>query len=391
MTAFLTRLLGRLPIGWLQLRHNRNRLIAALAGVTFANLLIYMQLGFLGGLLNGISLPYASFDADILIQASDANTLQDGSPLPRNRMLEALAIPGVAEATPLYIFKMDWKQPDGTIRTLDVMGVDPRMANFRVAEIEAARPLLALSNAALIDRGTRNVPPELFDEIDAGRPYRIETANRSVNILGSFRIGGGFGADGVMVVSDQTFLKLFRNRTAGAPNIILVRAAPGQAIEPLIARLRAALPAADTAVRSIDEAIRRDQNFQTTQRPVGIVFGFGVVIGALVGIIIVYQVLASDVADHMREYATFKAIGYRQSFFLGVIFEEAVILALFGFLPGTALAIGLYAAVKSLAGLPLEMTGNRMLFMLLGTIIMCTLSGAIATRRLAKADPAALF
>jgi len=265
------------------------------------------------------------------------------------------------------------------------------MANFRVAEIEAARPLLALSNAALIDRGTRNVPPELFDEIDAGRPYRIETANRSVNILGSFRIGGGFGADGVMVVSDQTFLKLFRNRTAGAPNIILVRAAPGQAIEPLIARLRAALPAADTAVRSIDEAIRRDQNFQTTQRPVGIVFGFGVVIGALVGIIIVYQVLASDVADHMREYATFKAIGYRQSFFLGVIFEEAVILALFGFLPGTALAIGLYAEVKSLAGLPLEMTGSRMLFMLLGTIIMCTLSGAIATRRLAKADPAALF
>ena len=201
MTAFLTRLLGRLPIGWLQLRHNRTRLIAALAGVTFANLLIYMQLGFLGALLNGIRLPYASFDADILIQASDANTLQDGSPLPRNRMLEALSIPGVAEATPIYIFKMDWKQPDGTIRTLDVMGVDPRVSSFRVAEIEAARPLLALSNAALIDRGTRNVPPELFAEIDAGRAYRIETANRSVNILGSFRIGGGFGADGVMVVS----------------------------------------------------------------------------------------------------------------------------------------------------------------------------------------------
>jgi len=391
VTALLTRLLGRLPIGWLQLRHNRTRLIAALAGVTFANLLIYMQLGFLGALLTGIRLPYASFEADILIQASDANTLQDGSPLPRNRMLEALAIPGVAEATPVYIAKMDWKQPDGTIRTLDVMGVDPRVASFRVAEIEAARPLLALSNAALIDRGTRNVPAALFTEIDAGRPYRVESGNRSINILGSFRIGGGFGADGVMVVSDQTFLKLFRSRAAGAPNVILVRAEPGQNIPALIARLRAVLPESDTAVRSVDEAVTRDQNFQTTQRPVGIVFGFGVVIGALVGIIIVYQVLASDVADHMREYATFKAIGYRQSFFLGIIFEEAVILAVFGFLPGTALAVGLYAAVKAVAGLPLAMTGGRMVAMLLGTIIMCTLSGAIATRRLAKADPAALF
>jgi putative ABC transport system permease protein len=391
VTALLTRLLGRLPIGWLQLRHNRTRLIAALAGVTFANLLIYMQLGFLGALLNGIRLPYASFDADILIQASDANTLQDGSPLPRNRMLEALAVPGVAEATPISIARLDWKQPDGTIRTLDVMGVDPRVASFRVPEIEAARPLLALSNAALIDRGTRNVPAALFAEIDAGRAYRIETGNRSVNILGSFRIGGGFGADGVMVVSDQTFLKLFRNRAAGAPNVILVRAEPGQDVPALIARLRAALPETDTAVRSVDEAVTRDQNFQTTQRPVGIVFGFGVVIGALVGIIIVYQVLASDVADHIREYATFKAIGYRRAFFLGIVFEEAVILALFGFLPGTAFAVGLYAAVRSAAGLPLAMTGSRMVCMLLGTVIMCTLSGAIATRRLAKADPAALF
>lgn len=391
MTGALTRLLGRLPIGWLQLRHNRTRLIAALAGVTFANLLIYMQLGFLGALLNGIRLPYESFAADILIQASDANTLQDGSPLPRNRMLEALAVPGVAGATPVYIGKLDWKQPDGTIRTLDVLGVDPRVQSFRVAEIEAARPILALSNAALIDRGTRNVPPALFAEIDAGRSYRIETGNRSVNILASFRIGGGFGADGFLVVSDQTFLKLFRSRVAGAPSIILVRAEPGQPIAPLVAALRAELPESDSAVRTIDEAVSRDQAFQTTQRPVGIVFGFGVIIGALVGIIIVYQVLASDVADHLREYATFKAMGYSQGFILGIIFEEAVILALFGFLPGTALAVGLYAAVKAAAGLPLAMTGSRMVFMLLGTILMCAISGAIATRRLAKADPAALF
>ena len=391
MTKLLTRLLGRLPIGWLQLSHNRARLGAALAGVAFANLLILMQLGFLGALIGGIGLPYAALDADVLIQASDANTLQDASPLPRARMLEALAVEGVAEATPLFIGRIDWKQPDGTIRTLDVFGIDPRTRSFRDAAIDAARPLLALSNAALIDRGTRNVPAALFREIDAGRPYRIESGNRSINILGSFFLGGGFGADGFMVVGDQTFLKLFRNRSAGAPNLILVRAAPGVAPEALAARLREALPAADSTPRTIAQAVVRDQHFQTTQRPVGIVFGFGVVIGALVGIIITYQVLATDVADHLREYATFKAIGYRQRFFLGIVFEEAVILALLGFIPGCLAAMGLYAAVVSLTGLPLAMTATRAAAMLAGTIVMCTLSGAIATRRLARADPAALF
>lgn len=391
MTGLLTRLLGRMPIGWLQLRHNKGRLAAALAGVAFANLLIYMQLGFLGALINGISLPYRAFAADVLIQASDTNTLQDGSPLPRARMLAALAVPGVAAATPVYFAKMDWKQPDGTIRSLDVMGIDPRVESFRVPEIEAARPILALSNAALIDRGTRNVPPELFAEIEAGRTYRVETLNRSVNILGSFRIGGGFGADGFLIVSDQTFLKLFRNRAAGAPNMILVRAEPGVAPADLAARLALALPEGDAVARTVEQAVLRDQAFQLTQRPVGVVFGFAVVIGALVGIIIVYQVLASDVADHLREYATFKAIGYRQGFFLGIIFEEAVILALLGFIPGTLASIGLYAVVVSLTSLPLAMTAPRMAWMFLGTVAMCMLSGVIATRRLARADPAALF
>ncbi len=100
MTAFLERLLGRLPIGWLQLVHKPGRLAAALAGVTFANVLVFMQLGFLGALVESIRLPYAAMNADLLVSASDMNTLADGSPLPRNRMAEALSVPGVGAATP---------------------------------------------------------------------------------------------------------------------------------------------------------------------------------------------------------------------------------------------------------------------------------------------------
>jgi putative ABC transport system permease protein len=209
--------------------------------------------------------------------------------------------------------------------------------------------------------------------------------------VGTFRIGGGFSADGYLVVSDQTFLKLFPQRSAGAPNIVLLRAEPGTDIDALARRLHAALPASDSAMRTVAEAVARDQRFQTTQRPVGVIFGFGVAMGALVGIIIVYQVLSTDVADHLREYATFKAIGYRQRFFLGIVFEEAVILALLGFIPGSLLATGLYAAVSAAVGLPVAMDAARLVGVLLGTIAMCTLSGAIATRRLARAEPAELF
>ncbi len=391
MTALLERLLGRLPLGWLQLAHNRTRLAAALAGVAFANILVFMQLGFMGAMIGSIRLPYDQFNADILVSGSDMNTLADGSPLPRQRMFEALAVPGVATATPIYYGKVDWKQPDGTIRTLDVFGVDPTGRAFRSARIQSLLPDLAAGDIAIIDSGTRNLPKEIFRSIDAGTPYVFEVKGRTLTVPATFRIGGGFSADGYLIVSDQTFLRLFPQRAPGAPNHILLTLEAGADRARVAAELSQVLPGYDTIARTIDDAVAKDQRFQTTQKPIGIVFGFGVGIGILVGMVIVYQVLSSDVADHMREYATFKAIGYRQRFFLGVIVEEAAVLGLLGFAPGILISFGLYALVSRLTGLPLVMTVPVALAVLVGTVVLCVISGAIATRKLARANPADLF
>jgi putative ABC transport system permease protein len=391
MTDLLTRLLGRLPIGWLQLIHNKTRFAAALAGVSFANILVLMQLGFLGALIGSIRVSYDNMNADILISASDMNTLADGSPLPRQRMFEALSVPGVKSATPLYYAKIDWKQPDGTIRTLDTFGIDPSAETFRVAGITAASDLLKISDHAVIDRGTRNVSKALFQAIEAGTPLVFETKGRTLSVIGTFAMGGGFSADGYLVVSDQTFLKLFPQRAAGAPNHILVKIEPGADKAAAVGALRKVLPDYDSIARTIDETVAKDTAFQTTQRPVGIVLGFGIAIGVIVGVIIVYQILTTDVADHLKEYATFKAVGYPQSFFLGIVFEEAMILALLGFIPGMAISSILYVIVAAATGLPLTMTASRAFMVLAGTIIVCAISGAIATRRLARANPADLF
>jgi putative ABC transport system permease protein len=387
----LERVLGRLPIGWLQLTHNRTRFAAALAGVAFANILIFMQLGFLGAVLRSIALPYEALQADLIVSASDANTMNDGSPLPRQRMFEALAVEGVATAAPLYLAKLDWKQPDGTIRTLELYGIDPQIRSFRTPAISDRLGELARGDVALIDRRTRYPPVGLMDRIEAGSPYRFESRGRTIEVVGTFQVGGGFGADGYMVVSDQTFFRLFPQRAPGAPNHILLALQPGADKTAVPAALRAKLPAYDAQVRTIAEAAASDQRFQTTQRPVGIVFGFGVVIGFLVGLVIVYQVLSSDVADHIREYATFKAIGYPQRFFRSIVFEEAAVLALFGFLPGFVISLGLYAVVARAASLPVAMTAERAIGVLVVTLVMCAVSGAIATRRLKRAEPADLF
>lgn len=103
MTRLLQQLLGRLPVGWLQLTHSRGRLAAAIAGVAFANVLVLVQIGLAGALNGTIVQGYAFFEADIMISAADGNTMTDGSNVARAHLWRALADPEVADGTALYV------------------------------------------------------------------------------------------------------------------------------------------------------------------------------------------------------------------------------------------------------------------------------------------------
>lgn len=137
--------------------------------------------------------------------------------------------------------------------------------------------------------------------------------------------------------------------------------------------------------------IQFEEHYWATSTSIGFIFTLGTIIGFVVGVVIVYQILSSDVSEHIAEYATLKAMGYRNSYLLIVVFQEALILAILGFLPGTAIAFGLYALTRNATSLPLYMTMSRALTVFILTLIMCTVSGGIATKKLRSADPADIF
>jgi len=363
---------------------------AAVVGVAFANVLVMMQLGILGAIGGTVDRSYAPVRADILVSASDASMLSDGSPVARALMYRALAVPGVSGAAPLYVGRADWTRPDGTTAVLQVYGLLPEAAGFAGPAAAAGLPLLTRADTVLLDRRIRSVRPGSLPAFDARAPLEFELQGLRLSAVGSFEVGGGITADGALIASDQTFLRLFPRRIAGAPSHLLIDIAPSADPAAVAAQVAAVL-GPGLQVRPMAEAMAADRHYQITQRPVGVVFGFGVFIGLLVGLVIVYQVLSTDVADHLREYATFKAMGYPPRFFLSVIFEEALVLAVAGFVPGMALATLLYQILERASGLPVVMTPERPVLVFLGTVLACTISGALATRRLAAADPADLY
>lgn len=390
MTKFLHWLLGRMPIGWLQLTHNKTRLIAAVGGVTFANILVLVQLGIMGSFNDSVRMSYGVIKSDLLISAHDTNTFLDGSNLPRQWSFRALSVPGVTAATPVYLGSAPWAQPDGSSIVFQVIGIDPTRSEFIGAGVPDARGLLA-ADTAFVDRLTRGLNPELITNLSTDNPLTIEVVNQQLKIIDTVSIGLGFAGDGYLVISDQSFMRLFPNRSLGAPDHVLLALDQNADPQSVITALKKLLPEETLRIRTLNQAVSDDIKYQTTKRPTGLIFGFGVGIGIIVGIVIVYQVLSTDVADHLAEYATFKAMGYSQKFLLGIVFEEAIFLAVSGFVPGILISTGIYSVLAKATNLPIEMSVSRGLMVLIGTILSCMISGAIATRRLASADPADLF
>ena len=390
MSRLLQWLFGRLPIGWLQLTHSRTRFAAALSGVAFANVLVFVQLGIMNSMATATLKPYEFFQADIMISASDANSMTEGGNVARQWLFQALADPEVTGGTGLFVANVSWARPTKTL-SLTTYGIDPTLPEFLSPAMANKTGTLQLQNAGILDMFSRGLPREEAAAIRPQTPTSFEVSGATLTLYDTFQGGGGFGGDGFMMVSDQTFMTLFPARSSAAPDHILLQIAPGADPDAVAARLRDLISDKTLRIRSYAQAAAEDLSYQQTRRPTGIIFGFGVIIGILVGIVIVYQVLSTDVADHLKEYATFKAMGFPQKFFLGIVFEEALILAILGFIPGFIVASGLLAGMKQATTLPLAMTAQMAVMVFIGTLIACTISGAIATRRLAAADPADLF
>ena len=390
MSRLLQWIFGRLPIGWLQLTHKRGRFMAALAGVAFANVLVFVQLGIMNSMATATLRPYDFFRADIMISAGDSNALDEGGNVARQWMLQALADPDVADGVGLFVGKVPWDRADQDI-VLTAFAVDPERPAFLSPDIVTDGALLEMQGVAILDRLARGLPRDQAAAIRPQTPLSFETEGRTLTVLNTFAGGGGFGVDGFLFVSDQSFLSLFPSRSSAAPDHILLRLRPGADVEVVVERLRGLISDRTLRIRSHADAAREELRYQQTQRPTGVIFGFGVLIGVLVGLVIVNQVLSADVADHLPEYATFKAMGYGPRFFLGIVIEEALVLGFLGFLPGLAAGTAILTLMGMVTTLPLAMTPTMAVTVFLGTVVFSVISGAIATRKLTAADPADLF
>jgi heterocyst specific transport system permease protein len=380
-----------LPLAWLQLSKEKLRLLVAVAGVAFAVVLIFMQLGFRNALFESSTRLHEALAGDLFLISPQFDFVAQPKSFSRRRLFQALGFPGVEAARPLYLGLALWKNPEtGKSRTIFAVGVDPSDNAVSLPGVNEQLGLIRKRDVVLYDRAGRPEFGNVAAPIDAGKPFSTEVNNRNVTVGGLFEMGTSFGVDGTVLTSETNFLRLFPARDRGTIDIGVIRLQAGADAVATRDMLRAAFPN-DVLVLTRGEYIHREQDYWDTSTPIGYVFTFGVIMGLVVGAIIVYQILFADVSDHLAEYATLKAMGYPNSYLFGVVFQEAVILAVLGYLPGMLISLGLYRLTADATKLPMEMTIPLAVSVVLLAVIMCCVSGAIALRKIRSADPAEIF
>ncbi|MDB9528097.1 ABC transporter permease DevC [Oscillatoria sp. CS-180] len=387
----------RTPLALLNLIHDRRKFATSLAGVGFAVLLMFLFTGFKNALYDSQIQLIDRLNADIVIINRLKNNMFVPEPFARRRLYQAKAFDGVQAAFPLYISEVRWKNPvTRKTRPVRVLAFNLADSALTIEGIQENLDALRLPNTALIDtRARAEVGPR-----EAG--IITELADREVRIVGTFELGTDFASgNGNLIMSDQNFLRYFADRgpeederTFSTVDIGLITVEPGSDIDDLVQQLGTFLPN-DVKVmrRSGPENSFEDQERTYWRENTNIAFVFSLltVMSFFVGIILVYQILYTDVADHWSEYATLKAMGYTNWFLLGVVIQEAIILSVLGFIPGIIISRLLYIGAGNATGLFFLMTLERIINIYLLTFVMCLISGAIAVRKVQSADPAEVF
>lgn len=391
MLGFIKQLQHRTPLGWLQLSRHKGRFIVALSGIAFADILMFMQLAFQASLFESNTKLNSAVVSDIVLVSSQAKNTLNLSTFPRNRLFEASDVPGVKAAEPMYIGGVSWRNPQTRKKVqVQAIGFNPEIPALNIPEANTQLDKIQLPDSFLFDKAARGEYDQVFAQIEAGKDVQTEIGRRTITVNGLFNFGASFAFDGILLSSSDNFLRLFPGRKPNSVNVGLIYLEPGYESDEVVTRLQAYLPD-DVKVFTNEGFVQFELDVLTKESPIAAIFTFGTAMGFIIGVIIVYQILSTDVNSHLKEYATFKAMGYGNSYLLTVIFEEAIIIATIGFIPGFFIPLGLYNLAAAATNLPIYMTASRAIIVFFLTVIACVISGFFATQKLQSADPADMF
>ncbi len=304
-------------LAWRQIIFEKRRLAAALAGISFAVLLILVQIGFYSAMNDSATKVLKHLNAQLVIIPAGFEFFGSQHVFARPRLMQAAGVAGVDEVLPLYYSFCSFKNINtGYQRWILCMGLQPGRHMLTLPGIIDQEDKLTVAGSILFDRkGLSSYFGNVADHFNHDGPFATTVENRKVTINGLIDIGVTFAAFGNILMGDQTFFALFPNISSGLVNVGLVRLDQGADPQVMREKISNILGGKDIKVLTRTEFIQHEIDYWNKTAAIGFLFIVGAIMGFIIGAVIVYQILYTNVIDHLPEFATLKAMGYSNRFF----------------------------------------------------------------------------
>lgn len=359
------------------------RFLVAQIGILFAVSLVTIQTGLQSGFTQSTSKLIEQAKADLWLADPALEHIGLTLPLKESYLTKVKEISGVAKAEGMLLRTTLWQSlPPVKIAAITLIGAEPQGLLYRglkaksgsFANLNQANSLLvdqaslkALKLTAIGDRG----------KVNQSKVQVVGIATQSQTI----------------VFDNMVFTSLENARTylgnLAPINYILIKAKPNQDLEQLRSQLNQISP--DLKVFTPTELTQLTQTYWQERSGIGFILGLGASVGIVVGIVVVSQILYASVADHLKEFATLKAMGASDQFLYRIILEQSLWMAILGYIPGMSLCIGLSTWTAASQGITILITPGSALIVLAITVIMCSTSALFAIQKVMRLDPAIVF
>ena len=364
------------------LLQDRLRFIGTIVGIVFSIVLVTIQLGLFLSFERMVTAMIAHSSADLWIVPFGTKCFEDPSLLDAHDRTLALAVPGVAEATPIVIGFAQWAVPDGGVTPVFVVGSEQNAPGLHPWNfVEGDDAALAAPNSVAIDRTyfARLGVAKLGDSTDI-REQKVRVAAITSGIR-SFTTTP-------YVFTSLAHAQDYLGTSAARISYLLVHVAPNANVTEVRDRLAAKLSGVEVLTPAAFSARGRD--FWLFGTGAGAALFAGALLGAIVGTVIVAQTLYSSTKDHLSEFATLRAIGSSSGYINKVIICQALLNSVVGF--GVAAGIGLIVvAATANTALPIVMTPELTSGLFVLTVLMCVVSAIAAIAQVLRIDPAVAF
>lgn len=381
----------RIPLAFKQLTFEKMRFTTAILGVMVAVMLMWVQLGILAALYKSATTVHRSINADLVVIHPLADTMNQAKPFSVRTLYRVRGHADVSEVGEVMVAPVSWRNPEtGEEKQIQTFGIDPEANWLNLPGVQEKALELREEDTFLYDQRSRKVFGPVVPTLEKGERFEVEVNHRKMRAVGLTAVAASFGQQGNIVTNRANFLRTHAGHPPEQVHIGLIRVREGADVQAVKMTLQQEL-GNEAKIMTPQELVDFELRFWKTNAPVGFIFTMGTIVGFFIGFIVVYQILYTDVSNHLPYYATMKAMGFADGYLLRLVIRQGLILAFLGYIPGALLAMLLYQGVQAATGIPVTPTWERAWQLFVVTCLMCFLSGAMATRKLRAADPADVF